>query len=80
MILKDFQKDAVENLLIRSKDLLSLGKAKKLILRSPTGSGKTVMLAEFLNRLAKTKNLVDELCFVWTAPRNLHKQSKEKRN
>ena len=45
--------------------------------KSPTGSGKTIMMAEFINQLSK-KSKSNNLCFVWTAPRKLHQQSKAK--
>lgn len=51
---------------------------KKLIFKSSTGSGKTMMMGEFLKRLAKDLETRTSLAFIWTAPRRLHEQSKEK--
>lgn len=78
MILKNFQDKAIKKLISRSKDLIRVDGSKKLIFKSPTGSGKTIMMAEFLRQLVNNKDLKKELSFIWTAPRKLHKQSKDK--
>lgn len=45
--------------------------------KAPTGSGKTIMVAEFLARFVDDTG--HPLCaFIWTAPRQLHEQSKDK--
>lgn len=79
MMFKDYQEIAMRKLLARSKDLLSQGGGKKIVFKSPTGSGKTIMMAEFLARLVNDYGLnKNEFAFIWTAPRKLHKQSKLK--
>ena len=78
MILKNFQKFYVDKLLDRFNELVELKSQKKLTFKSPTGSGKTIMMAEFINQLSKKKSKSNNLCFVWTAPRKLHQQSKAK--
>ena len=78
MILKDYQKTAIEKLLSRSKELLKQNGDKKIIFKAPTGSGKTVMVAEFLKRLSEDGDVQLPLAFIWTAPRKLHSQSKLK--
>ena len=78
MQLKDYQQRAIRELLTDSKKLLGQLGNKKLIFKSSTGSGKTIMMAEFLKRLAEDSEVRTPLAFIWTAPRKLHEQSKEK--
>lgn len=81
MELKVYQNRVVEQLLIDTAELLKRDQSKKLIFKSPTGSGKTIMTAEFLKRLVTDSNLkfkIPFLSFIWAAPRKLHEQSKEK--
>ena len=77
MNLKDYQHNAVDELCRKAKQLLRLDGTKRLVFKSPTGSGKTVMLAEFLKQLAKDSQVHPFAC-IWAAPRNLHMQSKDK--
>ncbi|MEF3691697.1 MAG: DEAD/DEAH box helicase family protein [Candidatus Moraniibacteriota bacterium] len=78
MQLKDYQNTAIKKLLVRSKELLEQRGEKKIIFKAPTGSGKTIMTAEFLKQLIDDKEIKIPLSFIWTAPRKLHTQSKEK--
>ena len=78
MQLKDYQNTAIKKLLSRSKELLAQSGGKKIIFKAPTGSGKTIMTAEFLKQLIGDKEIKTPLSFIWTAPRKLHTQSKEK--
>lgn len=78
MLLKDYQQRAIKELLEDSQKLLNQSGCKKLIFKSSTGSGKTVMMAEFLKRLAEDQDIRTQLAFIWTAPRKLHNQSKDK--
>lgn len=78
MQLKSYQITAVDKLLIRSKECLSQSGEKKIIFKAPTGSGKTLMVAEFLKQLINDSDVGVPLSFIWTAPRKLHHQSKEK--
>ena len=55
MILKNFQIEAVNKLISRSRELLCLRGEKRIIFKSPTGSGKTIIMAEYLNRIVKDK-------------------------
>jgi len=72
MILKDYQETAITDLLIDSKRLLGQNGFKKLILKSPTGSGKTIMMGEFLKRIAEDPEIRTPLSFIWTelSPKN----------
>ncbi len=78
MQLKNYQNEAIKELLSRSKKLLSQKDGKKLTFKAPTGSGKTIMAAEFLRQLIDDNEVKIPLSFIWTAPRKLHTQSKEK--
>ena len=78
MQLKNYQQDAIQDMLVDFKKLLGQSGYKRLTFRSPTGSGKTIMMAEFLKQLIEDTEIRTSLAFMWTAPRKLHKQSKEK--
>lgn len=79
MILKNFQTKAVSDLIHKSQKLLKLNGNRKLIFRSPTGSGKTVMMAEYIERFVLDKISSDDFCFIWATPRKtLTLQSKNK--
>jgi len=78
MQLKSYQEDAIEELLAKAKRLLGYAGEKKLVFKSPTGSGKTIMMAEFLKQLVNDRDVRQSLSFIWTAPRQLHIQSRDK--
>ena len=79
MILKNFQTKAVSDLIDKSQKLLKLSGNRKLIFRSPTGSGKTIMMAEYIERFVLDKISSDDFCFIWATPRKtLTLQSKSK--
>lgn len=81
IILKEYQENAVDSLLANSYRLLKrAGVRHNMVLKAPTGSGKTVTMAAFLNKLCE--ELPDKLelekrniAFVWIAPNKLHIQS-----
>jgi type III restriction enzyme len=76
--LKEYQETAVEQLISSVKKLLSKDGTKKIcVFQAPTGSGKTLMTAKFIEEIIK--ELPDEdLCFVWVTigKGELHLQSK----
>ena len=78
MQLKNYQNKAIKKLVSRSEELLEQSGQGKLVFKSPTGSGKTIVTAEFLKQLVSSRNIKNPLSFIWTAPRSLHLQSKEK--
>lgn len=78
MQLKIYQEKAIDELLEKSKRLLGYSGSKKLVFKAPTGSGKTIMMAEFLKQLVDDRDIKQSLGFIWTAPRQLHTQSREK--
>lgn len=79
--LKRYQSEAVENLVYNTYKLLKRpGARQNLIFKAPTGAGKTITMAAFLNRLSE--ELPDKLdlekrkvCYVWIAPNKLYIQS-----
>ena len=73
--LKDFQQKAVDSLLTTFRKLSSRGEPSVSIFKAPTGSGKTIMVAEFLKRLAD-EDLPENYVFVWASLYDLHSQSK----
>ena len=78
MQLKIYQENAIDELLTKSKRLLGYSNNKKLVFKAPTGSGKTIMMAEFLKQLVDDREIRQSLSVIWTAPRQLHIQSREK--
>lgn len=75
--LKKYQDTAVHELLQDAKRLLEQMGNKKLVFKAPTGSGKTITMAEFLTRFVDDSDH-PPCSFIWAAPRQLHEQSKEK--
>lgn len=92
MILKNFpfQEEAVEKLSQKTIELLSLGKieengetsARRIVFKAPTGSGKTIMMGNFLKDLLTKRqegwNPDCEYLFVWVSLNDLHIQSLRK--
>jgi len=78
MQLKIYQENAIEELLTKAKRLMGYSGEKKLVFKSPTGSGKTIMMAEFLKKMVDDTEIRNSLSFIWTAPRQLHIQSRDK--
>jgi type III restriction enzyme len=82
--LKLFQETAVTELITKIKTQISALKLganinTNIVFKSPTGSGKTIMVAEVLRRLPEQLSLTTTpLAFLWLAPVKLHKQSYEK--
>lgn len=79
MFLKDFQQDYINKLLETTKDFINEKENHKIIFESPTGSGKTIMMAEFLKQIIAKKISKKKVCFIWMTPRKtLATQSKKK--
>lgn len=75
--LKDFQEKAVDSLVTSFRKLTDRPEPSRCIFKAPTGSGKTIMMAEFLKRLTEEDN-TGEYVFVWASLYDLHSQSKAK--
>jgi len=76
--LKPYQEKAVTELISAIKIIFSKeGQKKVCVFQAPTGSGKTLMTAKFIEEIIKELPN-DELCFVWVSigKGNLHLQSK----
>ncbi len=79
--LKPYQIEAVEGLIKDTYKLLKApGARQKMIFKAPTGSGKTVTMAAYLNQLCeelpdKLEIPQRQLAFIWIAPNQLHLQS-----
>jgi type III restriction enzyme len=78
MNLRDYQRIAIDKLKSTANSLLELHGNKTIVFEAPTGSGKTMMMAEFLKEFVENREDGRTFSFVWTAPRKLHEQSKEK--
>ncbi|WP_423909798.1 DEAD/DEAH box helicase [Candidatus Spongiihabitans sp.] len=75
--LKRYQEKAVDELLLKTRLLLDKSLDKKtIVFQSPTGSGKTLMMTEYIEQLIKEFEDTD-LCFLWISigKGNLHVQS-----
>lgn len=75
---KDYQETAVVDLKREANRLLDADGDKVLIFKSPTGSGKTLMMAEFLKRLIDSRDDGKHFSFIWIAVNKLHDQSRDK--
>lgn len=73
---KNYQERAIVKLKSSINDLLESENSKVCIFKSPTGSGKTLMMAETLKRLIDSRVDGKNLSFVWIAVNKLHDQSR----
>lgn len=76
--LKLFQQKAVDRITIYSKDILDGNNIKTITLKSPTGSGKTFMMSQVINKITTVGEFKNyDVCFLWicTGKGNLEEQS-----
>ncbi len=76
--LKQYQEEAIEDLKNKVNRLLDFSENKICVFKAPTGSGKTLMVAEFMKRLVTLRTDDRKLSFIWISVNKLHDQSKEK--
>lgn len=77
--LRKYQAEAVDDLIYKSKLLLNKNLDKRtIVFQSPTGSGKTFMVSQYIKQLIEEMKDTD-FCFLWLSPGkgNLHKQSQQ---
>ena len=75
--LKNYQEKYIDKLKSETDDLLNQDGGKVCIFKAPTGSGKTIMMAEFLRRLVSYRDDGKRFSFIWLSVRDLHNQSKK---
>ena len=64
-IYKEYQQKAIELLVKSISNLIpNSAKNKVCVFQSPTGSGKTVMVAKFIENIIKDLQ-GDDFCFLW---------------
>lgn len=73
-----YQKEAIEEIVFTSTRYIKDDDQKLIVFQAPTGSGKTIMLAEGISRIVKELASEKELSFVWISVNFLHEQSKDK--
>lgn len=73
-----YQKKYIKELVSTSVGYIQDDDPKLIVFQAPTGSGKTIMLAEAMSRMVKELDGEKELSFVWISVNYLHEQSKLK--
>jgi type III restriction enzyme len=71
----EYQTKYIDELVQSSIKYFLSDDSKLIVFQAPTGSGKTIMLAESISRIVKEKK---NLSFVWISVNALHEQSKKK--
>lgn len=75
---KKFQQNRIFEIATKATQSINQNiKNKIIVLKSPTGSGKTFMLSETIKTISDL-NKAYEVCYIWIAPQTLHAQSKNK--
>ncbi len=72
--LKDFQQECVDKII----EATSIGIKKEVLIKSPTGSGKTIILIDYIDEyLKENKNAI----FIWLTPRSRRtRRTKQNKN
>ena len=80
MIIKElkYKTKAISQLLEKINEIVDSSGNDNIILKAPTGSGKTIIMAEFILQFVSNRKDNKTFSFIWAAPRKLHLQSKEK--
>lgn len=80
--LKTYQENAVDELLLKTNLLFKKDLSKRtIVFQSPTGSGKTFMMARYIEQVLEEFE-DEDICFIWISigKGNLHNQSYEALN
>lgn len=74
---KNYQELAMDELRDKANNLLKKGGPRILVFKAPTGSGKTLMMAEWMMRFCDPYSRTDgkTFSFIWIAVNKLHDQS-----
>lgn len=75
MLLKEYQKTAVKELLSACVKELNKNSNGSIVFKAPTGSGKTIMMQNFLRDFSATP-ISGEFAFIWISVNDLSRQSK----
>ena len=75
--LKGYQENAVLEMCEKSQKILG-GSPANCVFKSPTGSGKTLMMAEVIKRLSCNMESRNRLSYIWISVHKLHQQSKKR--
>lgn len=78
MQLRKYQSEAVEHLKEATEHLLRSVENEILIFQAPTGSGKTIIMADYLKKIVVERKDERKFSFIWISVRKLHDQSKDK--
>jgi len=73
---RDYQINAINELTEKTSAFLYKEERAVISFKSPTGSGKTLMVSEVLKNIARAPK--SNISFIWISVRMLHEQSKEK--
>lgn len=73
--LKKYQEQAIKQLITASKMFFETDNNETIVFQSPTGSGKTFMITNYISEIVRDTQL--DLCFLWVSigSGNLHVQS-----
>jgi type III restriction enzyme len=73
----DYQHKAVKKIVSNALEFISEKGSFVMVFHAPTGSGKTVMMADALTKIVKDDDRKQPLSFIWISVNTLHEQSKE---
>src|SRR6266498_4695480 len=73
----DYQRRYVSKLKEQALEYLADKETYVIVFQAPTGSGKTVMMAQALTDIVKNPERKNPLSFIWISVNSLHEQSRE---
>ena len=63
----EYQNNAIDELFDESISLLNKDRKGTILLKAPTGSGKTYILCKTIEKLIDESEGIYELCFIWVS-------------